>query len=235
MVYALGVYDFGLLMAWRRFKLRKAVLTVGVMALFLVSAAPIALEINQSQLRQTAQKKYGSRGVQNVDKWLTRMASLQSVPEEQQLKEINNFWNQVAVGGEDINIWGVEDYWATPLETLGRAAADCEDYAIGKYFSLIRLGVPADKLRFIYVRAQVGGASIAHMVLGYYSTPNAEPLLLDNLAGLIRPASQRPDLTPVFSFNSKGLYVSGKSPSSVEGISRWRSLLDKMRNEGFTP
>ena len=168
-------------------------------------------------------------------KWLTTMADLQGQPEEQQLKEINRFWNRVALAGEDINIWGAEDYWATPLETLGRAAADCEDYVIGKYFSLIHLGVPADKLRLIYVRARVGGASIAHMVLGYYTSPNAEPLLLDNLTGIIRPASQRPDLTPVFSFNSKGVYVSGSAPGSVDRISRWRGLLDKMRSEGFKP
>ena len=202
---------------------------------FLLGPLASALDLNEQQIKQTAQRKYGAKGVQNVDKWLTKMVSLQSLPEEQQLKEINSFWNRIALGGEDIDIWGVEDYWASPLETLGRAQADCEDYVIGKYFSLIRLGVPADKLRLIYVRANVAGSSIAHMVLGYYPQPNAEPLLLDNLTGLIRPASQRPDLTPVFSFNSEGVYVSGSAPSSVDRISRWRGLLDKMRSEGFTP
>jgi len=202
---------------------------------FLVSTSPFALQLSEHELRVTAQRKYGDKGVNNLDQWLSTLAALQGAPEEQKLKEINQFWNRVALAGEDIDIWGVEDYWATPLETLGKAAADCEDYVIGKYFSLIHLGVPADKLRLIYVRAQVGGASIAHMVLGYYSTPTAEPLLLDNLTGLIRPASQRPDLTPVFSFNSEGVYVSGKAPSSVDRISRWRGLLDKMRNEGFKP
>lgn len=202
---------------------------------FLIVPLASALDVNEQKVKQTAQRKYGAKGVQNVDKWLTTMAGLQGQPEEQQLKEINRFWNRVALAGEDINIWGAEDYWATPLETLGRAAADCEDYVIGKYFSLIHLGVPADKLRLIYVRARVGGASIAHMVLGYYPSPNAEPLLLDNLTGIIRPASQRPDLTPVFSFNSKGVYVSGSAPGSVDRISRWRGLLDKMRSEGFKP
>lgn len=202
---------------------------------FLIVPLASALDLNEQQIKQTAQRKYGAKGVQNVDKWFTKMASLQSMPEEQQLKEINSFWNRIALGGEDITIWGVEDYWASPLETLGRAQADCEDYVIGKYFSLIRLGVPADKLRLIYVRANVAGSSIAHMVLGYYASPNAEPLLLDNLIGIIRPASQRPDLTPVFSFNSKGVYVSGRAPSSVDRISRWRGLLDKMRSEGFKP
>lgn len=194
-----------------------------------------ALQLNEQKLRQTAQQKWGAKGTQNVEQWLQTLANLQGVPEQQQLKEINNFWNRIALAGEDINIWGATDYWATPLETLGKGAADCEDYVIGKYFSLIRLGVPADKLRFIYVRARVGASSIAHMVLGYYSEPNAEPIILDNLTGIIRLASQRPDLTPVFSFNSEGVYVSGRAPSSVDRISRWRGLLDKMRNEGFTP
>jgi len=191
--------------------------------------------MNYSAIKQNAQKKYGTKGVQNLEKWLSLLESLQGAAEDQQLKDINYFWNQIARAGEDIHIWGVEDYWATPLETLGKAAADCEDYVIGKYFSLIHLGVPAEKLRLIYVRAQVAGSSIAHMVLGYYSTPDAEPLLLDNLTGLIRPASQRPDLTPVFSFNSRGVYVSGSAPSSIDRISRWRGLIDKMRNEGFKP
>lgn len=60
------------------------------------------------------------------------------------------------------------------------------------------MGVPANKLRFIYVRARVGGpassSQIAHMVLGYYETPNAVPLVLtarlDHPAGV---ATARPD------------------------------------------
>lgn len=54
------------------------------------------------------------------------------------------------------------------------------------------MGVPANKLRFIYVRARVGGpassSQIAHMVLGYYETPNAVPLVLDNWS---RPSCRR--------------------------------------------
>lgn len=207
-----------------------------LLAIFLIVPPLVrALAINEHQARQTAQQKYGASGVQNLDRWFGILSTLQNLPPDQQLKEINNFWNRIALAGEDKQIWGVEDYWATPLETLGRGRADCEDYVIGKYFSLIHLGVSADKLRLIYVRAQVGGASIAHMVLGYYSTPDAEPLLLDNLTGLIRPASQRPDLTPVFSFNSQGVFVGNQAQSSIDRISRWRGLLDKMRNEGFSP
>lgn len=200
-----------------------------------VSAQPFALQIDESAARSEAQKNFGARGAQNLEKWLDTLAAIRSIPEKEQLEAINRFWNYTAEAKEDIEIWGVEDYWATPLETLGKGAADCEDYVIGKYFSLIHLGVSPEKLRLIYVRAQVAGRSIAHMVLGYYPEPNAEPLILDNLTGLIKRASQRPDLTPVFSFNSQGVYVSGASPRSVDNISRWRNLLERMRNEGFTP
>lgn len=193
------------------------------------------LDFDEARVLQTANRKFNAAGVQNVQNWLALQAHLGGVDDQQLLKTINNFWNVNVFAGEDIHIWGRKDYWATPLETLGRRAGDCEDYVIGKYFSLIHAGVSSHKLRLIYVRAQVGGRSIAHMVLGYYSSPNAEPLLLDNLTNVIRPASQRPDLTPVFSFNSQGVYVAGKAQSSVESIGNWRGLLEKMRTEGFRP
>ena len=128
--------------------------------------------------------------------------------ERDKLTLVNDFWNRSVMSGEDSVIWGQPDYWATPLESLGKGAGDCEDYVIGKYFSLLAMGVPANKLRFIYVRARIGGpassSQVAHMVLGYYETPNAVPLVLDSLISTILPATQRRDLTPVFSFNADG-------------------------------
>src|SRR5690625_6260154 len=106
-----------------------------------------------------------------------------------------------------MELWGVGDYRARPLETLGVGAADCEDYVIGKYFSLIRLGVSPEKLRLVYVGAQVGGRSIAHMVLGYYPQPDAEPLILDNLSGVILPVSQWTDLQTEYRVGSEEVYV----------------------------
>ena len=46
----------------------------------------------------------------------------------------------------------------------------------------------------------------AHRVLAYYPTPEVEPLILDNLVSDMHPASRRPDLLPVFSFNAQGLW-----------------------------
>ena len=111
-----------------------------------------------------------------------------------------------------------------------------KDFAIAKYMSLLMVGVPAEKIRMIYVRANIGGRSEAHMVLGYFETPTAEPLILDNLIGSVRPASSRSDLAPVFSFNAQGLWVAGQAASSGDPtarLSRWRDVLDRMKQEGL--
>ena len=58
-------------------------------------------------------------------------------------------------------------------------------------------------------------------------------LVLDNLIGEIRPASQRNDLLPVYAFNAEGLYTGAKRAGDTKKLSRWQDLLKKMRAEGF--
>lgn len=168
--------------------------------------------------------------------------------EAQKLALINLFFNQKIVFTDDSVTWGQSDYWASPIESLVQRRGDCEDYAIAKYFGLIAANVSEDRLRLVYVRAAlgfVGGTSSPenfdesvqpHMVLAYYATPQSEPLLLDNLVGAIMPASRRPDLTPVFSFNRQGLWqgVQGSAAGeAVTRLSRWREVLAKAAAEGF--
>jgi predicted transglutaminase-like cysteine proteinase len=103
------------------------------------------------------------------------------------------------------------------------------------------LGIPAEKLRLVYVRARIGGPQSnltqAHMVLAYYITPDAEPQVLDNLITDIRVASRRSDLTPIFSFNTEGIWAgadsSRTSSSDATRLSRWRDLLARAKAEGF--
>jgi predicted transglutaminase-like cysteine proteinase len=198
-----------------------------------------ALAWEESRLMSQMASLYGEPGVGRLKAWLSMLRAQTGLAPQQQTEAVNEFWNQYLLGGDDRDIWKDADYWATVLESLGKGAGDCEDYVIAKYFSLLHLGVPEEKLRFIYVRARIGGIgstqSIAHMVLGYYETPQSEPMVMDNLVNRILPASQRNDLTPVFSFNAQGIYVAGAQPSSVSRISRWQGLMEKMKKEGFLP
>jgi predicted transglutaminase-like cysteine proteinase len=167
------------------------------------------------------------------------LAGLNGRDDATKLAAVNQFFNRRIVFTSDQEVWGQVDYWASPLEMLAKGRGDCEDFVIGKYFSLLVAGVPVNHLRLVYVRATIGGAggeTVAHMVLAYYATPGAEPLILDNLIGEIRPASRRPDLEPVFSFNGEGLWQGVGAQSAgdpVARLSRWREVLAKVRAEGF--
>lgn len=214
-------------------------LAVSLAVVLFLDGAVLALQFDARQVTQYARAQYGERVAQRVVDMLGMLDEARSVPESTRLRVVNDFWNFRIRGGEDIHVWGKKDYWATPLETLAKGAGDCEDFVIAKYFSLVRAGVAPEKLRFIYVRARLGGIgssdSIAHMVLGYYETPDAVPLIMDNLMGSVVPASQRTDLTPVFSFNAQGVYVAGAATRPVDRIGHWRDLVSRMTKEGFSP
>ncbi len=155
--------------------------------------------------------------------------------DEGRVHSLNQYVNRRVTYREDIEIWGVNDYWASPVETLGRGVGDCEDFAIAKYSGLVASGVPARDLRLVYVRAALGGGQVAHMVLAYYPPGGGEPLIMDNLVSEVRPASRRPDLTPVFSFNAEGLWQGTHGASAgdpVARLSKWRDVLARSREEG---
>ncbi len=174
--------------------------------------------------------------------WQQLLQQTRNIALPDKLARINDFFNQRIEFVDDPIAWGQTDYWASPMELLAKAKGDCEDYVIAKYFSLLQAQVPNENLRLIYVKAKIGrgGQAIqqAHMVLAYYANLDAEPLILDNLIGEIRPASRRPDLQPVFSFNSQGIFsgVGGNAalgPGGVGRLSRWQDLLQRARAEGL--
>ena len=158
-----------------------------------------------------------------------RWASAEAGPIAEGLQRINSFLNRVPYR-DDIAHWRVEDYWATPAESVASNGADCEDYAIAKYFLLKELGVPLSRLRMVYVRA--GRSAQAHMVLAYYPRPDAEPLILDNLDDRVRLASNRQDLAPVYSFNEEDVVLTSTGQRTTpQQIRAWRALLDRLNRE----
>ncbi len=176
---------------------------------------------------------WGEEAVARVEDWDRLLHRARALPERRKLEAVNDFFNRVPYLS-DSRIWGRKDYWATPLEVLGQNAADCEDYAIAKYYSLRQLGVADDKLRIAYVKAL--DLNQAHMVLTYYPTPEGEPLVLDNLSPRIEVASARTDLKPVYSFNGDGLWLAknraeGRRVGDATRIRLWQNLLTRLGRE----
>jgi predicted transglutaminase-like cysteine proteinase len=204
---------------------------LALLACLLVSA--VAANWDFGLILQNAQKRYGSLGTakERIEAWSALINGSGELPEKEKLATVNRFFNRQLRFVDDQRNWGQNDYWATPVEALVKGAGDCEDYSIAKYFTLRRLGIPSEKLRITYVKAL--NYNQAHMVLTYYASPSSDPLVLDNLIGEIRPASQRKDLLPVYAFNAEGLYTAGKRSGDSKKLSRWQDILQKMRAEGF--
>ncbi len=192
-----------------------------------------------SQVMINAARAYGPRAVAAAGSVQQLIAQGSRATDDSRVRATNQFFNDTIQFVDDSEVWGMSDYWASPLEALGKGMGDCEDFTLAKYFSLAAMGVPISKLRLVYVRALLdgpGAPGLAHMVLAFYPSPGAEPLILDNLMPDVRLASQRPDLVPVFSFNSEGLWqgVNGQSSGDPTArLSKWRDVLAKARAQGF--
>ena len=227
---------FAGLLRWRR---RGATVLVALALGATLKPSAGALDVNRLQQSAVA---LGPRAERAATELRELVVDIGRIADTDRLERVNRFVNRRVNFASDAEVWKENDYWASPLETLGKGEGDCEDYAITKFFTLLAGGMPASKLRLVYVRAQLPaspgqpGGPQAHMVLAYYADNATEPLILDNLMPEIKPASSRPDLTPIFSFNSEGLW-NGAGPQTVGDpqarLSRWRDLMRKARAEGF--
>jgi predicted transglutaminase-like cysteine proteinase len=161
-------------------------------------------------------------------------AAREGANEAELLALVNRHFNRLPAAS-DLALWGVEDYWATPAEFLSVGGGDCEDYTIAKYFTLKELGIPIARLRLVYAKISAPGPQSGHMVLAYYADPRADPLILDNLNASIQPASRRPDLVPVFSFNDDDLRFPGNDAMTVQmnvsSVRQWQVLTEKLVRE----
>lgn len=177
--------------------------------------------------------KYGATAEARVQYWQDMINQYQDHEDLEQLRVVNNFFNEARFVN-DIDLWHKSDYWATPLEFLAKDAGDCEDFSIAKYFTLKEMGLDISKLRITYVKATL--LNQAHMVLAYYPTPTAVPLILDNINKRILPASERSDLRPIYSFNADSLWLARTrneqlKAGSPDRLGMWKDLNRRIRLE----
>lgn len=138
-----------------------------------------------------------------LEKFQTLKTQVKDYELIRKLSHINSFLNKI-LPAHDISSSSSIDYWATPKEFLLQGHGDCEDYAISKYFTLLELNIPKEKLYFAVVN--IKGQKSAHMVLLFQEDKNSSPLVLDNLSFRVIPLTKRPDLIPNFAFNEIDAY-----------------------------
>lgn len=194
--------------------------------LFWVSHSLQALALDAEQIREAMEGVYGPRAAARFQAWRDQLPDMEQLGEQEKLVAVNNFFNKLKFV-DDIELWGLQDYWATPIEFLGVRGGDCEDFSIAKYFTLLELGVDPDKLRLFYVEALE--YEQFHMVVGYYPKKQGMPMIMDNLDPKVKPASARRDLKPYFSFNGQHVWSmkvmgQGDLVDSADGLTLWVDL-----------
>jgi predicted transglutaminase-like cysteine proteinase len=110
-------------------KISRVIFLGAIFCAFIVSAQ---FEISAVLLNKI-QQKFGAEAVTRVQLWQDLMKTDKNLPDQEKLKLVNQFFNRQIEFVDDIYLWGVKDYWATPIEFLVRGAGDCEDYSIAKY------------------------------------------------------------------------------------------------------
>jgi len=187
-----------------RYGIKYVVILLSLLALVVFAGTSTRFFVPEN-LVDNFSKKYGEQAVRRLNSLLLKMEELIKLPEDQIVITVNRFFNQLEYC-PDIKTWNKKDYWASRLEFLGRGQGDCEDYAVAKFLTMAQLGVPEEKLFLTYVKA-VGYPDAAHLVVTYYKEPGTVPFVLDNYIKKILPATQRPDLIPVYSFTASDLYI----------------------------
>jgi len=206
-----------------------AVLLLSFVALSYQAYTSEKFRLDESVLAE-AEKKYGTSARQRLIDWVELIRNDQSTTDVEKLVKVNDFFNKLDFVDDSLH-WRQEDYWATPVEFLASDGGDCEDFSLAKYFTLKAMGVKEKRLNLTYVKAL--DLNQAHMVLTYFEVPGEEPLVLDNLIGDIKPATQRTDLLPVYSFNGTGLWIAkmrgrGELVGKSDRLGRWKELLTRM-------
>lgn len=163
------------------------------------------------------------------DTWHALADSLKAQPEAVKVERANDWWNTHLTYRTDADLYGTDDYWATPRESLSRGAGDCEDYVAGKWSTLLRAGIASDSMRWaeVYAAQRVEGRWTAqpHMVLLY----GPQALVLDSLRPDILPLSQRTDLAVVATFNASGAW--GRDGHPAAPPPKWTAFMARVKGQ----
>ena len=132
------------------------------------------------------------------ERWQALLSELQNASADEKIRAVNRFMNDHPYI-EDIQNWGVNDYWEILYEFLTRNG-DCEDYALSKYFTLKRLGFDDNDMRIVVLKDNNLGAM--HSVLAVYR--DGTIYILDNQFSSVIEHTKIHHYQPVYSINQHG-------------------------------
>ena len=132
--------------------------------------------------------------------WNEFLTELKGKPAMEQIMAVNDYVNQKTYKLDREN-YGMNDYWATPMEFLYKGG-DCEDYAITKLLSLLQLGFAPDSMMVVLMDTKL---KTPHAALALYT--NDDILILDNQTQDVVSHQRLSHYVPIYSINEKGWWI----------------------------
>ena len=130
-----------------------------------------------------------------LKRWTPFLSSIKTLDKMSQLKQVNDFMNNVPYLQDLI--------WETPLEFLHKRGM-CRDYAVAKYWSLRFLGWPVDELRIVVLKDL--NLRVDHAILVVYI--DGQALVLDNqIKNQVVNARSIVHYRPTYSINEQYLWI----------------------------
>lgn len=127
--------------------------------------------------------------------WQELVERVKNASDMEKAKAVTAFFNRWPYK-TDQAVYKVADYWATPKEFLLNSG-DCEDYAITKFYALMKLGVDPENMRVVALMDTI--RNLAHAVLVIYIGDDA--YVLDNLTTLVLSHERYQHYAPQYSIN----------------------------------
>lgn len=144
--------------------------------------------------------------------WRRLVQALRGLDPMARVERANAEINRVPYVRSELN-WARRDYWETPLELIA-GSGQCQDFAVAKYLLLREAGMPAEQLRVVVVQDRRAG--LAHAVLLAYV--GGKPLILDNQAEAVLPASEVGHYEPLYALGEDGWWMYDRTPQPAPGL-----------------
>jgi len=145
------------------------------------------------------------------------------------LDRVNRTVNAAMTYKSDRAAWGVDDYWATPVEMAQQGAGDCEDFAIAKYWALRSLGLLDEQMQLVVL--QDTRRQLFHAVLVVHTASGA--YVLDNVSNRLLADTAYPQYQPIMSFAGSKNFIHGFASGSRNVAEIPRDLSAVMPGSGM--
>ena len=192
-----------------------------LISLFAITICSMCSYANDEQFKNT----YGQMALDRLIETNNIINEGTDITDIEKIKKVNNWFNEFKQS-TDLNLWGKKDYWANEIEFIGVGGGDCEDFAIAKYKTLLKMGVKKENLSLMMTKMKY--LSQNHMVVVYTNKKNKiKEIVLDSRTKDLKSLNKHTELLPLYYFNKEmegSKILNNKTIDESKILKEWKEI-----------